>query len=202
METIKDVEKDLSTNYHDNAIYFLKENEYEKIKTLLDKDYGYLDVILKFDDYQKLYPLLQEAKTKGVIYMIITDYINNSILKNANIGDPMRDILFEGDIDKYKKSDSLIFYYDVQEELNNKAKDTKKKKARIHYLLDNVKDIELQKCINDLFVYRCGISMMGYSTDNLLSYYTSTNHPMDEVHDYRKVMTYQKINKIGGMKND
>ena len=202
METIKEVEIDLIQNYYDNAIYYLKPEEYERIIGLLDKDYGYLDVILNFKDYYKLKPLLDQATGKYIKYTMINDYLNYSMLRNANINDDKREYLFDGDYTKFMEADNLSFFLDVEEALKDKAKETEKQKVRIHYLLDEVKDIQLQKCINYLFVYRCGITMMGYTTNDLLSYYTTNNNIMQDVHDHRMVMTYKRENKLGGINYD
>ena len=82
--------------------------------------------------------------------------------------------------------DELLLNTELFDALENKAKETIEKKARIHFLLDNVDDVILQKCINDLYVYRTDVSMMGYTTKRLLSTLTSNNHAMENVHDYMR----------------
>ena len=63
MDILKLVEIFLTNHDHDNIIYFLDKTEkdiYEKIIELLNKDYGYLDIVLDFKDYDKLKPLFRK----------------------------------------------------------------------------------------------------------------------------------------------
>ena len=199
MDILKLVEIFLTNHDHDNIIYFLDKTEkdiYEKIIELLNKDYGYLDIVLDFKDYDKLKPLFEQIPEKDMNsykIMILSDYLNYSILTKANI-DTLDGIqvskvgkcIFGKDLEKYNNMDELLLNTELFDALENKAKETIEKKARIHYLLDNVDDVILQKCINDLYVYRTDVSMMGYTTKKLLSTLTSNNHAMENVHDYMR----------------
>ena len=201
MDILKRIEGDLNNHYHDNIIYQLNENEtdtYEKVKDLLDEDYGYLDIVLDFKDYDKLNMLFKQSDI--IKHTIINDYLNYCILKGANIDTLVFDIsipeigeyLFGGDASKYISCDSLYFYFDVYDHLIEKAKTTKNKKCRIHFLLDNVTDIDLQKCINDFISYRCDVAMMCYTTKNLLTHCTTNNNFIENVHDYISVESEEK----------
>ena len=196
MDILKRIEGDLNNHYHDNTIYFFNENEkdtYEKVKDILDEDYGYLDIVLDFKDYDKLNTLFEQSDI--IKHIIINDYLNYCILRGANIDtldsnisiSEIGEYLFGGDASKYISCDSLYFYFDVYDHLIEKAKTTKNKKCRIHFLLDNVTDIDLQKCINDFISYRCDVAMMCYTTKNLLTHCTTNNNFIENVHDYMSV---------------
>lgn len=196
MDIIRLIENDLDNHYYDNIIYFLDETEkdkYEKIKELLNHDYGYLDIVLDFNDYELLKPLFEQISDKdnSTKISILSDYLNYSILSRANITtldnievSKVGEILFGKDLDRYYNMDEILFNMEVFDTIKNKVKTDNKKNARIHYLLDNVDDFTLQKCINDLYVYRVGIAMMGYTTKELSSTLTTNNHMMERVHDY------------------
>lgn len=213
------IERDLNSHYYDNVIYSLAESEkdkYEEIKRLLESDYGYLDIVLNFDDYDKLKPLFEqlpknEIERNIIKNMIISDYLSYSILSKANIDTLNYNIsvskigenLFGGNINNYIDAEDLFFSYDVCEPLKKKAQTKKHQKARVHFLLDYVEDVRLQKCINDLFAYRSDIAMMGYITKELLTYQTIQNGMIENVHDYIEIMSEEKqkifTKKIGGM---
>lgn len=207
MDILKLIEIHLDNHDHDNIIYFLDETEkdkYEKIIELLNKDYGYLDVVLDFNDYDKLNPLLSKLSDKNVFnrIMILSDYLNYSILTKANIdivdGMKVSNVgkhLFSDDLEKYNKMNEVIFTSDVVDALKAKA-EKKNKKARIHYLLDNVDNIILQKCINDLYVYHADVAMMGYTTKNLSTTLTSNSNYMENIHDYMSFDSDVKQKKL------
>jgi len=198
MDILKLVEIFLTNHDHDNIIYFLDKTEkdiYEKIIELLNKDYGYLDIVLDFKDYDKLKPLFEQIPDNDdyTRIIILSDYLNYSILTKANIDtldgiqvSKVGECIFGKDLEKYNNMDELLLNTELFDALENKAKETIEKKARIHFLLDNVDDVILQKCINDLYVYRTDVSMMGYTTKRLLSTLTSNNHAMENVHDYMR----------------
>ena len=208
MDILEYIKNDLNNHDYDNIIYFLDETEkdkYEKIKELLNNDYGYLDIVLDFNDYNKLKPLFEQVTDKDMEsykIMILSNYINYSILNKAGVENlidvivpKVAEDLFSEDLDKYITSGDMLLNYEVFEAIKDKAKEEYKKYARIHYLLDNVDDIMLQKCINDLFVYRSSIAMMGYTTEKLLAYSTSNNHPLERVHDYISIESDVKRKK-------
>lgn len=216
MEILDYVERDLNSHYYDNIIYFLTEEEkekYIKIRELLEKDYGYLDIVLDFDDYYKLKPLFDklpkdEIQRKVMKNMIISDYLNYSILSKAGIEinrgvsvSKIGEALFSGDLKKYIDNEDLFFNYDVCEPIEKLAEKTTNKKARIHFILNNVKDKRLQQNINDLFVYRCDIAMMGYTTKELLTYHASNGEFMQDIHDYTSILSDNKRKRLirGGM---
>ena len=91
----------------------------------------------------------------------------------------------------------LLLFMDIYESLREKAKqETIKQYARIHFLLDNVNDKILQRNINDLFVYRGDISMIGYTSKDLNSYHTTSNVFMESVHDYQSYVSDKRLTKI------
>ena len=204
MDILKKIKGDLNNHYHDNIIYQLNENEidkYNEIKTLLDKDYGYLDIVLDFSDYDKLDALFKQLSNKNILlkHTINSDYINYCILKKAGIENidfvSISEIgknLFRGDIFKYMNCDSLLFDFNVSEQIKKKAQTTKNKKCRIHFLLDNVTNVDLQKCINDFIAYRCDIAMMCYTTKDLLTHYTTNNNIIERIHDYIEIESNEK----------
>lgn len=206
MEILKYIKNNLSNQYYDNIIYFLDETEkdkYEEIIELLNKDYGYLDIVLDFKDYDKIKPLFEQINNnipydkEALKCLIISDYLNYSILKGANIeNDEMGECLFGGSLNNYIQTDSILFEFEVEDSLKEIALTTKNRNARIHYLLDAVDDIDLQKCINNLFVYRTGIAMLGYTTKDLLAYYTTNRQLMERTHDYMEFDSEEKQKKL------
>ena len=208
MDIIRLIENDLDNHYYDNIIYYLDKKEkdkYEKIKELLNHDYGYLDIVLDFKDYDKLKPLFEQIpdNDNSTKISILSDYLNYSILSRANITtldnievSKVGEILFGKDLDRYYNMDEILFNMEVFDTIKNKVKTDNKKNARIHYLLDNVDDFTLQKCINDLYVYRVGIAMMGYTTKELSSTLTTNNHMMERVHEMLNYIKQKK--KIRG----
>ena len=161
-----------------------------------------MDIVLDFEDYYKLNTLFEQLTNNDLKlkYTINNDYINYCILKKAGIETIDSDIstseigknLFRGDIFKYMNCDSLLFNLDVYVPLIKKASKTKNKKCRIHFLLDSVENVDLQKCINDFISYRCDIAMMCYTTDDLLTYYTTNKNIIENVHDYIKIESDEK----------
>lgn len=200
---LKHIKNDIMTYCCYNKIYYLSSSEkdkYETIKKWLKEDYGFLDIVLDFDDYKKLGILFEnipDDKTdeqKNMVKSIIArTYLCYSILNKANIsktkyGEDISNIgqiLFNGDYNGFFKLYSLSFNDGVRDLLNLEAKNTEKGEARIHFLFDEVHDETLQKNINDLFIYRGRIAMMGYVTTDLKTY-KSTNSSafLESPHDY------------------
>ena len=198
---LNEVKRDLENHYDWNYIYYsLSNEEYDKVKELVRKDYGFLDIVLEFDDYEKLDKLKnnipQDLYVDMITSSIIEQYVNYKIVKQlpknryADIS-RLENELFSGDFDVFKNS-KWLFFYRLEELLKKEALKCENKYARILVLLDSIDDIDLQRKINDLIVFRTNIAIMGYTTkEDLLIYGTTNNVFIEDPHDY-----ISKIKKI------
>ncbi|MBR1377200.1 MAG: hypothetical protein IJ565_05295 [Bacilli bacterium] len=203
------VESDLQSHYYDNRIYFMSEEEkdkYEKIKELLKKDYGFLDIVLEFDDFNELDKIFDGIQSNdnydNIKHRIINQYLNYKMLKNANIDEyhktNVSDIekdLFSGDIEKIANMD-LLSPIITNTIIKTKAKDTKRGYGRVNILLDSVNDAFLQSHINDLIVYRGNVAIMGYTTKELVTYYTSSGGIIENIKDYGAEYSEEKVKEF------
>ena len=209
MEVLDYVERDLNSCYHDNFIYYLDgKSNYKKLYNLLYHDYGFLDIVLDFEDFHKLKKIFErlpkdENQRKVIKNMIIRDYLNYSILNDIGIKKISYDIsiskigdaLFSGNLTKYFESEDLFFSYDIFKSINEKLESLGIPHARMHFLLDNVDDKRLQKNINDLFECPTDVAMMAYTSSDLITYKDTNDQVLNETH-FTKIMSEEKIKKI------
>ncbi|MBQ7140170.1 MAG: hypothetical protein IJO32_01550 [Bacilli bacterium] len=198
----KIIEQQIKDNGYDNHIYFgLTDVEIYCLKQILKKDYGYIDLIINFDDSKKLSQLinsipknLNHELIKSIIY---EQYINYKILKAGNISDEnigistneLENILFSDNFENFRKID-FILYMTLEKELKKLNK-----KTRLHLFLDDVNDILLQIKINDLIYSRQSLILMVYTVkDKLITHTTSNNSFIESPHDYRSF--YKNKEKI------
>ena len=194
----------LKDNGYDNHIYFdLTNSEIENLKQLLKNNYGYIDIIINFEDLGKLNNLinsipkdLDKDLLKSYIY---EQYLIYKILKESHINDEniritpskLENILFNGNFEKFKNMDFIMYMF-LEQSLKKQYKNTK---TRLHLFLDEINDILLQKKINDLIYVRQSLILMCYTTkDKLLSHTTMDGNYIESPHDYRSF--YQKKKKI------
>ena len=182
------LKQQLKDNEYDNHIYFeLDNNEIEELKQLLKNDYGYMYILISFDDSKKLNKLinsipknLDQNLIKNIIY---EQYINYKILKESNIlknNNELENILFSDDFERFKDM-NFILYMTLEKDLK-----TLNKKTRLHLFLDEINDSLLQNKINDLIYSRQSIILMGYiSKDKLITHTTSDGNFIESPHDYR-----------------
>ena len=185
---LDNVKYHLCNHYYDNMIFTLDESEidkYNKILELLKENYGYLDIVLDFTDYDRRKPLF--LKYPNAISFIIEGYVYYSILSKANINIDDYDINSREQLEKMYNGEEFetLWIEKVLEKLKEKAKETERGYARIHCLFDNIDDVRLQQEVNALFYTRSGnVAFMGYHTKPLLSKCTTTGDRVDPVHDY------------------
>lgn len=203
---------DLKTKYYDNELYCFSSEEkdsYNSIIRDLNGNYGFLDIVLDFSDYYQLEPLFDTISkmpnfdviknTISMQYLLYSILNKANIVKldNSNIG--INDIqynLFSNNL-KNIFSGSLLNYIDVYQTIRRKAKEeTEKGYARIICLLDNVHDIHLQQCINDLVVYRGDVSIIGFTTKELASSLTTNKKAVDDNKDYKLFMSEKKMSEL------
>ena len=193
MGILDNIKHDLCNHHYDNMIYTLDESEtsvYEQVIELLKKDYGFLDIVLDFTDYDRIKPLF--LKYPNAIPFIIEDYVYYSILSKANINIEDYDINSREQLEKMYNGEEfeILWIEKVLEKLKEKAKETENGEARVHFLFDNIDDVRLQQEVNALFYTRSGnVAFMGYHTKPLLSKCTTTGDRVDPVHDYIKVIS-------------
>lgn len=205
MSKIEDLIKlHLQRKFYDNTIYELSPDEQDVIDRVLEylkEDYGFLDILVDFDDYDRLEELLSiipNDKEKSVWTSKITrDYLMYQIIKRVDLGRPQyKDVeksLFVKDLDEY--SVPILRFDRISNDLKEKAKDTDKGYARIHIMLDKITNAELQRNVNNLFTFRDNISKVGYVTKDLITYYTTSEKYMQDPHDYQKVVSDMRRKK-------
>lgn len=179
MELIKQINNDL-VNYNGfNAIYFFDESEkddYEELRNLLNKDYGYLDITLNKSDFDIILNGLENYNDFQK-HIIVLDRLYQCILSKIDI----------------KFDDEYIFMDDVINALKEKSLVTNNKKSRIHIMFDDVNDLVLQQSINDL-IYMRRFNIMGYTSRGMLTRCTFRGELLESTHDY---MSYTSDKRLG-----
>ena len=193
---LKELLKDYSGS---NVIYYCSDEEYKSIPELLKKDYGYLDILLDFNDIYMINPLLSKLDDDNKDYLY-KDYLNYNILHKLNL--PIADfdieeygkLLKSDNAHEYLNSDYVVdFNVDIIPILKRCAL-IKNGNARIHYMLDEATD-DLMLHINDLFINPNHITMIGYTTKDYVLNRTSTGAMLKERRDY--VVYNEKEKKRG-----
>lgn len=210
---INRIKSDLEYVYFDNYIYFMTEDDrdiYDETKKLLKEDYGFYDIVIDFDDFEIVNDILKtipENHGHELLSMqIVENYLNYKIIKESKISYP--DISVD-EIEKdllNKKYDSLISmphvsYLKIDNIIKEKSKDYKKGYARIIFLLDKVDNIYLQRYINDLYIYKTNISMISYTTKELVSYHTNEGHFLEKNENYGSIYSKNKIIEMKERRN-
>lgn len=201
----------MKKSYYDNELYEFSSSEkedYNKIISNLGQDYGFLDIILKFDDYYRLESLFEKipdnSNRQMIINTIIKQYINIKILKQINVDtkeifdvdlNKLEMDLFCGDIKRLMSTKWLMFET-VEKLVQKKAIESQNRYARMFFLLDDVYDKQLQKNINDLFAWRGSIAMIGYTTKKLESYTTTNNQLVESTHDYTSYVSSKRLKEV------
>ena len=215
MVNISDIKYDLITHWYHNMIYYLTKDEYNEVKNMLNKDYGFLDVVLEFNDFDRLTLILksipQHSDRELIRRMIINEYLYYKILKTAKIKNYIytysdvcyaEDILYSDDYLKFLDSRRLDFETGVANILSLGTGLKKHKAARLHFLLDSVGDDDLQRAINNLFIYKSNIAMVGYTSKPLRIKYTMSGDILEMYHDYIEEVSNQKLMELRRIKND
>ena len=196
MDLLDRILMDLQELRIDNVVYLFDETEteyYEKAKEIANKNYGFFDIVPDLSDYGKLKEQISKLSS-SLKYDIIKNYLFYKIFIKANIDK----IYYEEQLDKLLNGNFITDYVDVSfdyvNKIKEKAKDEKNGYARIHFFLDDIDSINLQKAINDLIYARCFISIVCYTTVGLKT--SSTTYGGTDIiensHDYRKVKSAKK----------
>ena len=199
----------LENNGYDNHIYFsLTNEEMALVRNLLNKDNGYLDIIISFEELNLLDKLINNIPNyldkNYVLKNIYEQYICYKIVSQVELEDKYNFIgsldekelsLFDGNFDLFKNS-LLTPFMIIERELDELAKDNNTK-ARIHFLFDGVNNNILQQVINDYFSSRSPICFMGYTTkSSLLHFYNTNGGVMQAPHDYCSFYPYDFSHKL------
>ena len=181
-----------------NMIAYFSKSEKNIINTIkecvTEENLGYLDVPLDFSDYDRLQPMISNLPDdKYRMYekhFIARQYLLYQIMKSAKLDKEYSLVdfeknLFSDDVYKLHDAHTPFDFEDISEELNHKAQDTSTiGAARIHFFLDEVNDIPLQLCINDIYATRWNIGMMGYTTKDRLLLATTTGNGIQDINDF------------------
>lgn len=174
---INRVKMDLTYN-PSSTLYELDESQkdiYEQIKVLVNGEYEYLDIVFDKEDYEELLSKFK-GRPENIKRMFLLDFLTNRILSKAG----------------YKTSDEETIWFDKMiQMLKSKCAEESKKTTRIHFFLDDVNDVMLQKKINDLIASR-GIVILGYTTKDLLTYCCSNGTFIEATHDYMSAQSDRK----------
>lgn len=206
-----DAKINLSRNYIENQIYEFSETEvddFNKLKEYLKEDYGFFDIVLNFSDFYRLYNLIDDIPDKldknAVTGVIINQYLNYKILKQANIDTfaaynrnlkSLEQDLFSGSFDQIKNTRWLNFNQTLKD-LEIKGKTSRMGYSRIHFMLDTVNDKILQTKINDLFYNRSRVTMMAYTTKEMLTKEISNGDILDNNRDFKEFISEQRLSEM------
>ena len=202
------VKQHIKDNGYDNIIHFgLKQDNISEIKEQLQNDNGYIDVILDFNDIDKLEQLINNvpsSSNKSIkMNYIYETYICYKILKLTSITckntkttiQEIEEVLFSGDYNKFVDMDCILYMY-IERALKQYCEENNKI-IRIHLFFDNIKDILLQQKINDLIFARQHVIFMGYTTKpQLLTYSTTNGSFIESPHDYLSYYSEEFAKKI------
>ena len=178
---MKTIKSNLDDYYGGNVLYQFGEEHpegIEEVRKLLTQDYGYLDIVLDKDDLEQVLRGADNTNCDTKRFTLL-DSLLRTIMNKAG-----------------EKTDDLYIYeLDFKEGLKNAAAKANKDKCRVHIMLDYVTDIDLQVAINDLISNRW-ITVLGYFTKQISSYFTSSGDWLQFVHDYQMYETQEVKNKI------
>lgn len=194
----KILENNLNDNDYDNHIYFgLNSDEINNLHQLLKNDYGCLDIVINFNDMNKLDNLikcipnnLDQNLIKKYIYQ---HYLYYKILSFIEEDINLKNVLFGGNINEFRDY-KFVMFSSVLKKLELFAQN---KRIRLHFFVDEYNNKYLQQQINDLIYMRISIAVRCYTVnDNLTTYLTSDGNMLESPHDYSDFHTkefYQKL---------
>lgn len=196
MDLLDRILMDLESLKIDNVVYLFDETEteyYEQTKKIVNKNYGFFDIVPDLSDYGKLKEQINKLNS-SLKYDIVKNYLFYKIFIKADIDKTF----YEEQLNKLLNGNFITDYVDISLDyvgkIKEKAKNEKNGYARIHFFLDNIDSISLQKAINNLIYARCFISVVCYTTKGLKTCSTTYGgfDIIQEAHDYRKVKSDKK----------
>jgi len=182
MDLLERIKKDIETFYGYAIMYNFDSSEYGEYKqalTLLNVDHGFLDVVLAKDDFSKILNFAEEYKENDIAY--------KNILQSA-----LMNLIIEKASGVKASLDEPVWYNFMLDTLKRCSKDTQYERPRLHVILDDVDNELLQVQINDLFV-STGLTIMGYSTKPLLTYFDSFGTAILPIHDYIEARSAKRV---------
>ena len=179
-----------------NEIIYLSDNEFDEYLNMQDRlkgNHGYLDIIVDFNDFDKLKFLLKDTfnleQQEKIEKLIMTEYLYYSILNSAHI--PVDNNVFDKNYNEFIQSHK-IEYINMLDSIKEKAyKQSDRKLARIHLFINNVYNIALQEAINELLKYST-VPIILYTTRDLVTYNINSDNKLEEKIDYKKFLTNER----------
>ena len=180
MDIFKMLKYNLANNADCNDLYFFGDKcpgAIDEVRNMLKIDYGFLDIIVDKDDILNVLKDLNEC---------------NSCAKRIDIRDRFIKMIYEKI--GVKKDDEFYYFDYLRDDLKEKSLEYPNKQFRIHIMLDYVNDPDLQVMINDMIADRC-FYVFGYTTRNLLTYAISTGFVIQDIHDYRRYVNENVLDR-------
>ncbi len=197
----------LYSNVYDNEIHYdLTEEEINEIKeTINTQDFETIDVIIDFANSSIVKKIIagipENLDKKSITIEVWQQYLFLELLKQLQLKgivtnyidiESQAEIIFGGnfrDVYELEFANFSLIDMDLRQKLE--------RRLRIHFFMDNISDVELQKCVNSLFASRLSSIFIGYTTaEDLMTYNTLNNQLLEAVHDYREFHNdeyYQKL---------
>lgn len=197
----------LYSNVYDNEIHYdLTEEEINEIKeTINTQDFETIDVIIDFANSSIVKKIIagipENLDKKSITIEVWQQYLFLELLKQLQLKgivtnyidiESQAEIIFGGnfrDVYELEFANFSLIDMDLRKKLE--------KRLRIHFFMDNISDVELQRCVNSLFASRLSSIFIGYTTaEELITYNTLNNQMLEAVHDYREFHNdeyYQKL---------
>ena len=169
MELLNKINEHLLESYGNNYIFEFDESEkdeYNFVPNMLEKDYGFVDIIFDQNDFNDLLDGYDENKPYEK-YSCIQENFQRIILKKLNIeynDDILTRYSFEGMIKRSTNVESLSH-------------------VRLHIMADSITDIYIQMVIND-YIIENRFTVFIYKSKELLTYYNGGTVPMLNTHNY------------------
>lgn len=151
----------------------LSDDDFRRLAELLEGDYGLEEVIVDFDDLDRLDAILasipENLNRSLLVYYVYEQYLYYKILSQIDIPSSIdldikktEDVLFGGDFERFTKLE-WVFLADL-DEIITKFNNENKRRIRLHLMLDGVEDTILQMVINSIVAPRFSMVIMGYTS--------------------------------------
>lgn len=169
MELLDRIEEHLQRSYGYNYFFEFDESEEEEcnsVADLLNRDYGFVDIVLNRDSFKEMLDGYTEDNPYGK-YAYFQDSFRSVILKKMGI---------EFDID-------LLTEFSFERKMIDALNVKNKYYIRLHVFSDYISDEKLQMVINDYITMNC-FTIFLYKSKELKTYYNGGAMPILHMHDY------------------
>ena len=169
MELLNKINEHLLESYGNNYIFEFDESEkdeYNLVPNMLEKDYGFVDIILDQNDFNNLLDGYDESKPYEK-YACIQDNFQRIILKKLNI----------------EYNDDILTRYSFEGMIKRSTNVERLSRVRLHIMADSITDIYIQMVIND-YIVENRFTVFLYKSKELLTYYNGGAVPMLNTHNY------------------